>query len=124
VEFVGIAAGTDAIVPFALKTHDYVAERRTYGWRRNPDFVSQVDAVMAREGKTKADPVFVQCRSGGRSANAARALIEAGYTRVYNLVEGFEGAKADDTRHRTIAGWRNAGLPWSYGIAPEQAWHP
>ena len=124
VEFVGIAEGTDANVPFAIKTRVYNQAAKEYDWHPNRNFVAEVDAVMAREGKTKSDPVFIQCRSGGRSANAARALIAAGYTQVYNLVEGFEGAKAEDTKHRTIAGWRNSGLPWSYGVAPEQAWRP
>jgi len=124
VEFVGIAAGTDANVPVKIKTTDYVEKKKGYAWRDNPDFVAQVDAIMAREGKTRADPVFVQCRSGGRSKMAAQKLIDAGYTEVYNLIEGFEGGKDKATGHRTREGWRNAGLPWHYGIAPEQAWTP
>jgi rhodanese-related sulfurtransferase len=124
VEFVGIAEGTDANVPFAVKTMKYNPEKNVYTWTRNKNFVADVDAILAREGKTRDDPVFIQCRSGGRSAKAARALIAAGYTQVYNLVEGFEGGKHPETRHRTVAGWRNADLPWHYGIAPEQAWTP
>lgn len=124
IEFVGIADGTDAIVPLSTKTRDYDPDRKGYAWAENPAFVAQIDALMAREGKGRGDPVFLMCRSGGRSAAAARKLIEAGYTRVYNLVEGFEGAKDKATGHRAVAGWRNAGLPWHYGIAPDQAWRP
>lgn len=124
VEFVGIAEGTDANVPVKIKTTDYVAKKKGYAWRDNPDFVAQVDAILAREGKTRADPVFVQCRSGGRSKMAAQKLIDAGYSQVYNLVEGFEGGKDKASGHRTVAGWRNSDLPWHYGIAPDQAWTP
>lgn len=124
VEFVGIAEGTDANVPFAVKTMDYEPESEVYDWTPNESFVRDVDAILAREGKTRDDPVFIQCRSGARSTKAVRKLIAAGYTEVYNLVEGFEGGKHPETGHRTVAGWRNAGLPWRYGIAPEQAWTP
>ena len=40
------------------------------------------------------------CRSGVRSHYAAEILAEAGFTRVYNVLDGFE------------KGWRPAGLPW------------
>ena len=89
----------------------------------NPDFVAQADAIMARENAEKDSPVFVMCRSGGRSAAAAQALTKAGYTNVWNLVEGFEGDK-DDAGQRAVNGWRNAGLPWSYKLTPTQAWLP
>lgn len=92
--------------------------------RANPDFVAQTDAIIAREGKSKSDPVFLICRSGGRSAVGARMLIEAGYTNVWNLVEGFEGDMNRDTGQRDRNGWRNAGLPWSYKLDARIAWQP
>ncbi len=36
----------------------------------------------------KSKPVFVYCKSGGRSADAADALIQAGFKQVYNLDGG------------------------------------
>jgi rhodanese-related sulfurtransferase len=53
------------------------------------------------------------CRSGQRSAHAAKAATEAGYPDCYNILEGFEGNKdANGQRNRT-GGWRHAGLPWN-----------
>ena len=79
---------------------------------------------MAREGKGKGDTVFVICRSGGRSAASVNALAAAGYTQVYNIVDGFEGGKDKATGHRTVSGWRNADLPWGYRVTPEAAYSP
>ncbi|MDH3666843.1 MAG: rhodanese-like domain-containing protein [Paracoccaceae bacterium] len=79
---------------------------------------------MKRAGRTRFDPVFVICRSGGRSAIAARQLVDAGYTNVWNLVEGFEGDKNPETGQRELNGWRNAGLPWAYKLSSDTAWQP
>jgi len=119
--FVGHPVVADQNLPLKFMDRDvFDPKKGRYGWTSNPDFVAAVDALMAREGKTKADPVLVMCRSGGRSAMAVRALAEAGYTQVYTVLEGFEGGKDSETGHRTKEGWRNAGLPWSYTIRPEQ----
>ncbi len=121
VMFVGLAEGVDKIVPIALATHEVDPETGQYRMVVNDDFVANVDEVVAAKGRTKSDPIFVSCRSGSRSAVAARKLIGAGYTNVWNLVEGFEGDKAPDGR-RAKNGWRNAGLPWTYKLPPGVAW--
>lgn len=39
-----------------------------------------------------------------------------GYTRVYSVLEGYEGDKAKEGPHagqRVVNGWRNQGLPWT-----------
>lgn len=38
----------------------------------------------------KNKPVYLYCRSGGRSAKAAKIYKEAGFTKVYNLIGGFK----------------------------------
>ncbi|SFW17396.1 rhodanese-like domain-containing protein [Nitrosovibrio sp. Nv17] len=77
------------------------------GMRANPDFL---DLLAGRADK--ASPVMFLCRTGGRSHQAASAAADAGYTRSYNILEGFEGDK-DATGHRgTAGGWKAAGLPW------------
>jgi rhodanese-related sulfurtransferase len=74
---------------------------------RNPRFVRELEA---KAGKTA--PVLLLCRSGKRSALAAEAAAKAGFTRVFNVSEGFEG-ELDEARHRGSAdGWRFHGLPW------------
>jgi len=124
VAFVGRPEGIDAIVPVQIATHRFDAGRGRYVMVENTGFVAGVDAAMARAGRTKSDPVFVICRSGGRSAHAAAQLIEAGYANVWSLVEGFEGDKDDETGRRELNGWRNAGLPWTYSLNAEIAWQP
>ena len=37
----------------------------------------------------KNKPVYLYCRSGGRSANAAKKYKAAGFEKVYNLLGGF-----------------------------------
>lgn len=78
--------------------------------RVNPAFVEQVRAAGHEAGR----PVYLLCRSGARSAAAATALTAAGLGPAYNVLEGFEGPH-DDAGHRTVSGWKNAGLPWRQG---------
>jgi len=59
------------------------------------------------------EPVLLLCRSGVRSHSAARAAAAAGFTRVYNVLEGFEGQRNHDGRRGAIDGWRRHGLPWT-----------
>ena len=57
-------------------------------------------------------PILLLCRSSVRSHAAASAATAAGFTRVYNVLEGFEG-QLDARRQRGhVNGWRRAGLPW------------
>ena len=85
-------------------------------WTVNPDFVTEVRKVMlggigSLEPGGDA-PVLLICRSGKRSLEAGKLLIDNGFNAVYNVGEGFEG-ELDDTHHRsTLGGWRFHGLPW------------
>jgi len=81
-------------------------------WTLNPHFLAQVRQAMLGGATTGAAPVVLICRSGVRSLEAGKALIEAGVKEVYNVAEGFEG-QLDETHHRsTLGGWRYHGLPW------------
>jgi hypothetical protein len=68
------------------------------------------------------------CRSGGeRGAPSAKALEGKGYQSVYVVVDGFEGdtAKSGERKNwRTVNGWKNAGLPWSYALNPDKMFLP
>lgn len=55
------------------------------------------------------------CRSGQRSAQAAKAATEAGFPDCYNILEGFEGDKDANGQRNKVGGWRHAGLPWQQG---------
>jgi len=85
-------------------------------WQRYPDgavngdFVEQLQDVGLADGA----PIYFLCRSGVRSAAAARAASAAGLGPAYNVLDGFEGPH-DEHGHRTISGWKVAGLPWRQG---------
>ena len=81
------------------------------GGASNPDFVAQVKDAVG-----EGDPTIVfLCRSGQRSQGAAAALTQMGYSRCYNILEGFEGDKNAEGRRGQIGGWKVAGLPWAQG---------
>jgi rhodanese-related sulfurtransferase len=58
------------------------------------------------------EPVLLLCRSAVRSDAAADAATEAGYQRVYNVLEGFEGQRNHAGHRGELDGWRKLGLPW------------
>ncbi len=122
INFIGHPKGMDANIPLRTTTSKF--KKGGYGWKDNKNFVAEVDAMMKRQGHTKADAILLSCRSGVRSAVAARLLHKAGFTNVWNQLEGFEGSKDKKTKIRSKNGWRNAGLPWSYKIPDTAAWQP
>jgi rhodanese-related sulfurtransferase len=82
-------------------------------WRRfheqgpNADFLRELAARCTHD-----EPVLFLCRSAVRSHHAAEAAARAGFSRAYNVLEGFEG-NLDARRQRgALGGWRAAGLPW------------
>jgi rhodanese-related sulfurtransferase len=82
-----------------------------------------VARLAERKSIGKGDVVVLICRSGDRSARAANLLADLGYTRVFSVFDGFEGDLSKEGR-RTVNGWRNAGLPWTYRLTREQAYRP
>ncbi len=91
----------------------HVAWKEYPDWTENPNFVDEVKAALReRGGDDSSRPVLAICRSGVRSLAAAKALSAAGYERLYNVEEGFEGDKNDEAHRGTINGWRRHGLPW------------
>jgi rhodanese-related sulfurtransferase len=57
-------------------------------------------------------PIVLICRSGNRSQEAGAALEQHGFSRVYNVLNGFEGPLNDEHRRNVVSGWRHDGLPW------------
>lgn len=51
----------------------------------SPDFVQNVEALV----QNKEQPIYVYCRSGGRSKKAAEQLEAAGYTHIINATDGY-----------------------------------
>lgn len=76
----------------------------------NPAFLQQ---VIDQAGGTLPQQMLFICRSGARSAAAARAVAglahELGQSvRCTNVAEGFEGSPA----HGEDSGWQRRSLPW------------
>ena len=85
-------------------------------WEVNPHFVTEVRQVMLGgvvcEGQEGCAPVILICRSGKRSLDAGKKLLEAGLKEIYHVDEGFEGELDDDHHRSAVGGWRFNGLPW------------
>ena len=85
-------------------------------WQHFPDgtlngrFVEQLREAGVGEGVH----IYFLCRSGVRSAAAAKAATVAGLGPAYNVSDGFEGQLGPDG-HRSVSGWKVAGLPWRQG---------
>ncbi len=115
--FVG-HAGPAWNVPLLLQTYTWDAGGRNLAMTPNPDFLQRVQALFA-----PSDTLLVMCRSGGRSARAVDRLAEAGFARVYSIVDGMEGDPIDDPAspragQRVKNGWKNSDLPWTYDLDP------
>jgi rhodanese-related sulfurtransferase len=85
-------------------------------WDVNPNFVRQIrelllGGIISAEGEGGA-PIILICRSGKRSVEAGRALLQAGFHDVYNVLDGFEGELDDQHQRSSLGGWRFDGLPW------------
>ncbi len=106
-------------IPVAVQLYVWDAEKKKLPMQPLPDFVERV-ARVAKPG----DTLMVMCRSGGRSAIAVNMLAKAGYTRVYNVVDGMEGDVVTDPESAFVGqrfrnGWKNSGCPWTYRLTPE-----
>jgi rhodanese-related sulfurtransferase len=125
VDFLGMPTVADANIPYLLEGDwaDWDEKKSTFKLIPNSGFLPAVEQQLAKKGLNKESKIVVMCRSGSRSAKAAKLLGEAGYKNVYTVVDGFEGDKAKDGAHkgqRLVNGWKNANLPWSYKLDREK----
>jgi len=85
-------------------------------WEVNPNFVRDVRKLVLGgvidSPEHHSVPILLICRSGNRSDEAGKLLVENGFKRVYNIVQGFEGELDDNHQRGRIAGWRFDNLPW------------
>ena len=86
-------------------------------WIVNPSFAADIRKLILggldHDDAGHNVPIFLICRSGKRSMEAGKLLLQEGFHDVYNIADGFEG-ELDESHHRsTLAGWRFDGLPWN-----------
>ena len=127
VAFLGLPKRANVHIPYMVMPMmaSFNTKKNTYDLELNPDFPTDFKEYAAEHGISNDDPIVLICRSGSRSARAADLLADLGYTKVYSVVDGYEGDKAKSgvgSGQRVVNGWRNAGLEWSYKIDPEQVY--
>ncbi len=118
VNLIGYATAAAANIPskFVDPALAFDAKKGNYKMIDNPAFVEELQAWLASDAASGVDTLLVMCRSGSRSADAIARLVDAGVdVTLYNVIDGFEG-DTDESGARTVNGWRNAGLPWTYKV--------
>ena len=79
------------------------------GMKVNAGFDEQI-----RQAVPPGKKALMLCRSGVRSAHAARRATQLGIE-SYNVLEGFEGDPDENGQRGQRGGWRMRGLPWRQG---------
>ena len=131
------------LFPYMFWTNKFVKEDDKQGYQlseKNKSFIDEIGKVFK-----KSDNLLIISRDGTRSALAAKELIGAGYQKVFDVKDGFEGAEFptfDDANrhkfyrqlakrnkiygngHRRHYGWQWWGLPWTYDMDPKYIYPP
>ncbi len=81
-------------------------------WEINPDFVKQISNIVAHHPSPLDTPIILLCRSGNRSLDAGKLLLQNGYTDISHVATGFEGDLDENDQRGNLNGWRHDGLPW------------
>jgi rhodanese-related sulfurtransferase len=76
--------------------------------QRNDEF----EGHLRQAGLTPDDTIYFICRSGARSMAAAQAAQAAGFAKVFNVADGFEGPLDAEGHRGSAGGWKAEGLPW------------
>ena len=103
-------------IPARFTTYAWDEKKKDYALKPNPNFVTEVQKRFAKD-----DTILVMCRSGQGSAPPVDLLAKAGFTKVYNITDGFEGDMINDPQSpnhgkRMKNGWKIFNLPWTYDL--------
>ncbi len=117
-------AGAHANVPcMTVGAFDEWDEKKNnFKLQANSEFVLRMEGLVKKSSLKKDSPIILICRSGSRSAKAAKILNLAGYPNVYTVTDGFEGDKAKQgprKGERVVNGWINNGLPWNCKLSQD-----
>src|SRR5690554_7637222 len=123
--FVGFADAVDVNIPFLLADRtQWNAERNIFPMNRNPEFVEQIKAELAKRGLDENTEIITMCRSGSeRGEPSAKVLREAGLVNARFVVNGFQGdalKEGPQAGMRLKNGWQNSGLPWGRSLNGEK----
>jgi len=111
-------------IPSSVWTGVWNSEKKSFDLKENPDFEAE-----AKKRFKEDDTIMIMCRSGNRSATSVNRLTKAGFTKVYNIIDGFEGDKVKDEESyyngkRMKNGWKNSCAPWTYHLDPKLIYAP
>lgn len=94
----------------------HIAIQEPPSWELQLDFQDNVRSELTKKfsdsDKLSEIKIFLICRSGKRSGQAALLLESERYKNIFNVVDGFEGDRDINGHRSTINGWRFHGLPW------------
>ena len=76
-------SGLNEYILLDVRTLEEYQEQRIEGAVLIPD--NEIQKRAEKELPDRSSAIFVYCRSGRRSANAARQLVSLGYTKVYDF---------------------------------------
>ena len=131
------------LFPYMFMTKEFAKLDGQHGYRsniKNKAFIQEITKVFK-----KTDNLLIISRDGTRSALAAKDLIGAGFTNIFDVEGGFEGpefpyfknsnrhkfyrqlAKRNNIygfNHRGHYGWQRWGLPWTYEMNPKFIYPP
>jgi rhodanese-related sulfurtransferase len=79
--------------------------RAAHGMVPNPDFAAVMEAAFPKDAR-----LVMGCRTGGRSLQAAEALVARGYQNIIDMRGGLAG-ELDEANRITCEGWQARGLP-------------
>jgi rhodanese-related sulfurtransferase len=121
------------LFPYMFLTKDFIKVDEVYAYQHNQKNKAFIEEVSKMFKKT--DNLLIISRDGSKSALAAKELISAGFKKIFDVEDGFEGAEfptfPDDNKdkfyrqlakrnkiygfqHRRHYGWQWWGLPWTY----------
>lgn len=117
---VGAPMMIDAHIPYKFANwQQWDDKNKNFKMVVNDRIVSLIESCLQQKGFNKKTPIILLCRAGFWSAWTADLLAQAGYEKVYNIIDGFEGDKATSGSkqgQRVINGWTNSDLPWAYEL--------
>jgi len=102
-------------IPVAAQAYVWDEEKKQFPLQPLLDFAARVQSMAKPD-----DTLLVMCRSGGRSAIACNMLAKAGFTKVYNIIDGMEGDGNGDSESVPQGGWKHSGCPWTKQLTPER----
>jgi rhodanese-related sulfurtransferase len=129
ISYLGMPSVADAHIPAFEHPANAAWDDKSGRFKMEPnaDFEPELARRLALRQLGKQDTVILICRSGDRTSRAVNFLTELGYSKVYTVVDGFEGdaiAEGPQAGQRVLNGWKNTGLPWTYKLDKDKMYLP